>query len=145
MEYVIANEENFEGLAKAMALAYSEEPWNEKWSDERAVRRVKAIMNNFQAIGLAAIDDGQIAGGLLGYVDPYAEEDFFYISELFVIPEKKKHGIGKALIQELEEILSMKNISVIQLMSIEPNEAFYSKCGLGKDDVSVLFKRCKLI
>ena len=29
MEYVIANEENFEGLAKAMALAYSEEPWNE--------------------------------------------------------------------------------------------------------------------
>ena len=145
MKYVIANEENFEGLASAMALAYSEEPWNEKWSQERAVRRVKAIMSNFQAIGLAAIDDGRIVGGLLGYVDPYADEDFFYISELFVVPEKKKHGIGKALIQELEKILSTKNISVIQLMSIEPNEAFYGKCGLEKDDVSVLFKRCKLI
>ena len=39
------------------------------------------------------------------------------------------------------ELQDKKSISVIQLMSIEPNEAFYSKCGLGKDDVSVLFKR----
>ena len=142
MEYVIADDKKFDELAKAMALAYSEEPWNENWSEERSVRRVKAIMGNYRAIGLAAIDNGKVVGGLLGYVDPYAEEDFFYISELFVIPERKKHGIGKALIEELENILRAQNISVIQLMSIEPNEAFYGKCGLGKDDVSVLFKRC---
>ena len=141
MEYVVVDEKKFEGLANAMASAYSEEPWNENWSEERAVRRVKAIMSNFQAYGLAAVDNGRIVGGLLGYIDPYAEEDFFYISELFVIPEKKKQGLGRALIRELEKVLSMKSISVIQLMSIEPNEAFYSKCGLGKDDVSVLFKR----
>ena len=91
---------------------------------------------------MAAIENGCILGGLLGYVDPYAEEDFFYISEIFVRPERKKKGIGKALIKELENVLQEKNISVIQLMSIEPNEVFYEKCGLGKDDVSVLFKRC---
>ena len=141
MEYVVVDEKKFEELANAMASAYSEEPWNENWSEKRAIRRVKAIMSNFQAYGLAAVDNGRIVGGLLGYIDPYAEENFFYISELFVIPEKKKQGLGRALIRELEKVLSMKSISVIQLMSIEPNEAFYSKCGLGKDDVSVLFKR----
>ena len=142
MEYIVVDEKMFDELANAMALAYSEEPWNESWSEERAVRRVKAIMSNFQAYGLAAADNSRIVGGLLGYVDPYADEDFFYISELFVIPEKKKNGIGSALIKELETVLKAKGISVIQLMSIEPNEVFYGKCGLGKDDVSVLFKRC---
>ena len=145
MEYRITNETDFEGLANAMMLAYSEEPWRELWSSERAVRRVKAIMGNFHQVGLAAIDNGKIIGGLLGYVDPYANEDFFYVSELFVIPERKNNGIGRTLLKELENVLHEKNICVVQLMSIENNEVFYGKCGLNKDDVSVLFKRCQVV
>ena len=98
-------------------------------------------MGNYEAIGLAAEDNGIIKGGLLGFVDPYAEEDFFYVSEIFVMSESKKSGIGRNLIKALEDILQKKGISVVQLMSIEPNEIFYGKCGLSKDDVSVLFKR----
>lgn len=142
MEFRLVEEQDYEGMAMALSLAYSEEPWNEVWSKERAVRRVKGILGNFESVGLAAFEDEKIVGGLLGYVDPYAEEDFFYVSELFVIPEKKRTGIGKKLLEELEGVLKEKNISVIQLMSIEPNEVFYGKCGLAKDDVSVLFKRC---
>lgn len=125
-----------------MSKAYSEEPWNEQWNQERAVRRVQAILGNYQSIGLVAEDDGVIVGGLLGFVDPYADEDFFYVSEIFVVPEYRKHGIGKNLLKELEEEIKKQGISVVQLMSIEPNEVFYGKCGLSKDDVSVLFKRC---
>ena len=142
MEYRMVTENDYKGLAKAMSDAYSEEPWNENWSEERAIRRVKAILGNYEAIGLAAVDNGIIKGGLLGFVDSYAEEDFFYVSEIFVIPESKKTGIGKNLIRALEIFLKEKGITVVQLMSIEPNEMFYGKCGLSKDDVSVLFKRC---
>lgn len=141
MEYRIVDESDCEALASAMAMAYSEAPWNERWSAERSVRRVRAIMGNFQAIGLAAVEHGQIVGGLLGYVDPYADEDFFYVSELFVVSEHKRRGIGRALIEALERVLQERGIPVVQLMSIESNEAFYAKCGLKKDDVSVLFKR----
>ena len=142
MQYRIYKEADIEGLASAMSKAYSEEPWNEQWNQERAVRRVQAILGNYQSIGLVAEDDGVIVGGLLGFVDPYADEDFFYVSEIFVVPEYKKHGIGKNLLKELEEEIKKQGISVVQLMSIEHNEVFYGKCGLSKDDVSVLFKRC---
>lgn len=141
MEYRTYNEKDIDGLASAMSMAYSEEPWNEQWTMERATRRVKAILGNYQSVGLAATDNGMIVGGLLGFVDPYAEEDFFYVSELFVVPEYKRSGVGKQLLQELETLLKEKGIHVVQLMSIEPNEVFYGKCGLSKDDVSVLFKR----
>ena len=141
MQYRMYKESDIEGLAIAMSKAYSEEPWNEQWSSERAVRRVQAIVGNYQSIGLVAKDEGVIVGGLLGFVDPYADEDFFYVSEIFVVPEYKKQGIGRNLIRKLEEEIKERGISVVQLMSIEPNEVFYGKCGLSKDDVSVLFKR----
>ncbi|MCR5722450.1 MAG: GNAT family N-acetyltransferase [Lachnospiraceae bacterium] len=141
MQYRTYEKSDIDGLAKAMSQSYSEAPWNEQWSLERAVRRVQAILSNFQSVGLVAEDKGAIIGGLLGYVDPYAGEDFFYVSELFVTPEYKRHGVGRNLLKELEKELKARGISVVQLMSIEPNEVFYEKCGLGRDDVSVLFKR----
>ena len=141
MEFQLVTAQDHTALAAAMAQAYSEAPWNESWSQERALRRVRGILGNYQGMGLKAVEDGRVVGGLLGFVDPYADEDFFYISELFVVPERKKQGIGKQLMQALEPLLRDKGIAVVQLMSIEPNEAFYAKCGLEKDSVSVLYKR----
>ena len=43
MLYRIHNENDIEGLANAMSKAYSEEPWNEQWSLERAIRRVSPV------------------------------------------------------------------------------------------------------
>lgn len=141
MEYRKVNREDIPGLAAAMSKAYSEEPWNENWTAEKAERRVGAILGNYRALGLAAVEDGTTVGGLLGYVDPYAEEDFFFVSEIFVIPERKKQGIGRQLLRELERILKDEGTGVVQLISIDYNETFYRKCGLDRDSCSVQYRR----
>ena len=141
MEYRTATEKDISQLASAMSQAYSEEPWNEIWTEEKAVRRVRAILGNHGGYGIAAEENGRILGAALGHIDPYADEDFFFVSELFVIPSRKKQGIGRKLLERLETELKEKHITVIQLISIAHNEAFYNKCGYGNDGVSVMFKR----
>ena len=74
-------------------------------------------------------------------MDPYAEEDFFFVSEIFVIPERKMQGVGRRLLEEMDAILKSNGIKVVQLMSIDYNKAFYKKCGLDQDSVSVQYKR----
>ena len=137
----MTEEKDIEGLAGAMALAYSEPPWNEVWSAEKAKERVCSVLSNYNAAGFAAIENEEIIGGILGFEDPYAEESFFFVSEIFVAPQWKRKGVGKTLVCHLEQYLSTKNISVMQLISIDDNVGFYETNGFGKDSVSVMFKR----
>lgn len=62
MEIKQINQKDITTLAVAMASAYSEEPWNENWGQEKAERRIRAVLGNFEAMGLAALEDGKIIG-----------------------------------------------------------------------------------
>ncbi len=140
MEYKTVSADNIEELAAAMAKSYSEPPWDENWTLEKAKERTGSILSNYKAFGIAAYQGEEVTGAILGFTDPYENEDFFFVSELFVIPEWKRKGIGKALIHSLENKLKEKGIHTLQLISIDYNQEFYKKSGFSNDSVSVLYK-----
>lgn len=141
IEYLPIEQQHLPGLARAMMAAYAQAPWKENWTEERATLRIRAILSNYCSAGMTAVENGQVIGGVLGYVDPYAEEDFFFISELFVMPEYQKNGYGKGLLLALEKELGAAGVHVTQLISIDDNLGFYHASGMGKDSVNVMFKR----
>ena len=49
MEIRVVNQNDIEEIAGVMGQAYSEEPWNEAWVQEKAVRRVQSILCGFEA------------------------------------------------------------------------------------------------
>ena len=140
MEIRIADHNDIAELAEVMGQAYSEEPWKEVWSSEKAVRRIESILCGFESLGLAATEDGKIIGAVLGFVDPYADHDMFFVSELFVTPKWKRKGVGRELINALEQQLKLKGINTFELISINDNLEFYKKCGLNNGDVKCLGK-----
>lgn len=134
-------DEDIPEVSEVMRSAYGDAPWHENWSVDRAFLRVKAILSNYRAMGLKACDEDGIQGALLGYVDPYAQEDFFFVSELFVKSERKGQKIGSMLLQALDASMKEEGIQVIQLIAIQNNQSFYKRNGLEKDKVDVMYKR----
>jgi len=136
---------DYKKVAQMMTKAYSVAPWNEKWTVEKALRRVSSIMSNYESMGLISLDESEVnevfTGAILGFVDPYEDRDFFYVSELFVLPEYRNKGIGKSLMNELRKELIKDNIHFIQLISIDNNIEFYEKIGLKQDSVKVLYDK----
>lgn len=141
MNYRPAQVSDYKSLATVLKEAYASDPWNEKWSEENALRRINAIMHNFDSLCVLAEETGKMVGAVLGFVDPYANSDFFFVSELFVLPEYRKKGIGSALIHALENTLKEKGICTLQLISISHNIDFYNRAGYQKDCVSVMYKK----
>lgn len=58
-----------EELAAAMKKAYSDEIWNESWSDKKAMRRTQGTMSDFEFFGVKAVETNEVAGGMFGFVD----------------------------------------------------------------------------
>jgi aminoglycoside 3-N-acetyltransferase I len=91
---------------------------------------------NFLAI--AAFCDGQIVGGLAGYVLPKFEQarSEFYIYDLAVAEAFRRRGIATALIERLKVAAAERGIFVIFVQADygdDPAVALYTKLGTRED------------
>ena len=89
-------------------------------------------------IAIAAMDQDEVVGGLVGYVLPKFEQrrSEFYIYDLAVAETHRRQGIATAMIEELKRTAAHRGIYVIFVQADygdDPAIALYSKLGVREE------------
>ena len=98
-------------------------------------REIACLLEDYNAIGLAARVNGEIAGFLIARIDIEKGKMFSHILTLDVAPSHRRRGIARKLLEELETLLRQKGVVECRLEVREDNAAainLYLKLGYRK-------------
>jgi ribosomal protein S18 acetylase RimI-like enzyme len=99
---------------------------------------LQALLGNSSFIAIAALEQEEVVGGLVGYVLPKFEQrrSEFYIYDLAVDEAHRRQGIATAMIEELKRIAAFRGIYVIFVQADygdDPAIALYTKLGVREE------------
>ena len=133
MEDIIIREMIMEDIDELSALYY--DFWNEESDSQMMKQEFHNLIDNKDYIFLSAISNGILAGAVMGIVchELYGKCKPFLVMEDFIVRSNcRNKGIGKKLLEKLEEIAEERGCSQIQFIT-EANRyntiKFYEKCG----------------
>ena len=124
MEYVVDDRK----LTASVFLDFVNQVWQGDYDMERTRQALSRTMN------ITAYDDGKLIGCLRILTDGYF---FGTITELLVLPEYQKKGIGSRLLE-----LARENIPSMLFFGAQPGvEGFYEKNGCQKSLQSYIIEK----
>ncbi len=118
-------------LAQSFAEVFNAEPWNDNWTHQQALERIRDIENTPRFDGTAVIRDGKVIAAILGRGEQYYDGEVFQIIEFWVANAFQRQGIGSRLLADFTEHLKEKGIHKVFLLTMrgERTEGFYKKQG----------------
>ncbi|HEY9836370.1 MAG TPA: GNAT family N-acetyltransferase [Vampirovibrionales bacterium] len=114
--------DSLDKCAEVLMEAYNGEPWNDKWTKEKALEKLTCFYNSPKFLGWMAIRENDVVGACLGNIEPYYIGDYFHLKEMFVSVHSQRQGIGSQLMAALKTHLESINIKTIILLTSQ--EAF---------------------
>jgi len=110
---------------------FAEEPWNEFWPNERALRRLQDVLHSPGFLGVSALRGEELVGFALGRMEAYRDEDHFYLQEMCVSPAVQRQGVGTRIFKHLHEELRAKECNQVYLLTARESfaEKFYVSNG----------------
>ena len=129
MQILPIDKTNLEDCAYLYTTVFNQAPWNEDWSHQQAMSRLKFYYETPNFIGMLVTDDSNLLGFVLGNYEPYQNEKLYLLKEMCVHPDFQGKGIGTKLIKFLHEKLKESGISTVNLITTIDSEAesFYFK------------------
>ncbi len=132
------HEDHASQAAKIIVEAYRAPPWNEAWTLDGAMARMGELSTTPGWLGVGALSDGALLGFAVGLPHTSATGRGLYIPEIAVHPDHQGKGIGKRLLQLLEDEAREAGFSGAWLLSQSRGTAAEYYKGSGYRQVSKL-------
>ncbi|HFU3705073.1 TPA: GNAT family N-acetyltransferase [Streptococcus suis] len=133
-------------MVKQLFLSvFSQEPWNDDWSDEEQLDRYLGDLLSYpRALCFGLLDQGSLIALSLGHIRYWYEGTEYRVEELCIARNYQGRGIGQAFLKRIEEQLIERKIVHILLQTERtlPAFFFYEKCGFHalEEDVTMVKK-----
>lgn len=131
MEFRILTEKDVPACTHTFIEIFNDEPWNDKWTFERAKQYISDYYYSPNFLGVCAIEQGEMIGFAYGVQKTWWVGNEFYIHEMGVKKRWRGQGIGKALLEMLKKELEGSDVRNFALLTDRgvPAELFYKKYG----------------
>ncbi|SMC29690.1 Ribosomal protein S18 acetylase RimI [Andreprevotia lacus DSM 23236] len=130
-------------VASAFMITFNAAPWHDEWCETGAQRYLGEFLANPQGMGWLLLQDGQIAGALIGNCRSWWSGAELFVDECFVVPALQGMGLGGLLLQAVEIDLRAAGVQGMTLLTVAdyPAERFYQRHGFsGRDGMRFMFK-----
>ncbi len=115
------------------ALASYEKLLEEVVADEQALAKTLFGSHRFAEVLIAEKNESAVGFALFFHnYSTFLAKPGIYLEDLFVLPDARKHGVGRALITEVAKIAMERNCGRLEWSVLDWNEAaigFYRRLG----------------
>lgn len=110
--------DSIEVIKVVIREAFSNEPWNENWSDEQQLHSyILDLIDNKNSLSLGLYDNNKLIGVSLGRIKHWYAGTEYWIDDLAIIPDAQGHGYGAKFIDMIEDFIKEQDIVGIVLFT----------------------------
>lgn len=117
--------------ASLYVAAFAAAPWHERWAIGDAFDRLVDCFHAPNVVAIKATSEGRLCGFLIGEVQQWPQGTAFFLKELCVKPDLQRQGVGRGLLQNLEERLRRRRVSRLYLITQRDSRAGHFYAALG--------------
>jgi len=138
-----AEKKDLKKIAEIFRIEYAKYPYNEKWGMKGALDKIKEYFKNCSFF-IAEIDS-KIVGFIIANTYDWYDGIRGLISEIVISKEYQRKGIGKKLMNSIEDYFKKKHVKEMLLYAHTNSKSinFYKKLNYKKEGYIPFIKKLK--
>lgn len=131
MKLIRFNSDYLTECAQLYTRVFNDQPWNDHWDFDSAYERLKDILHTPNFHGLICLEEGKVAGCILGNREKFYDGIHFCLKEMFVANHLQGRGIGRRMLDHFFPVLRENGVTFVYLFTLRGGSTcrFYENNG----------------